>query len=65
MTGNGLAAAAAAVGAVVSIALMWRGSGSWRLFGISLLVLSIGVGGFAVLEGMGAFCDPPPGGACL
>jgi hypothetical protein len=64
MTGNGIAAIAAAV---VGMLALWGGArlrGRRRLGAALVLLVAIGTIAYVALEGMGAFCVPPPGAAC-
>jgi hypothetical protein len=65
VTPNGLAALIAGAVALVAVVVVVRGRGALRWIGIGVLALAIAVAPYASLEGMGAFCDPPPGAGCM
>jgi hypothetical protein len=65
VTTNGIIALVGFVIAIAATVVAVRSQGSRRYTAALVTVLALGAIGFVALEGMGVFCDAPPGAACM
>ena len=65
MTTNGTIALVGVIVAVVASAALFRSHGGRRSLAAVVVILALFAVAYAALDGMGVFCQAPPGAACL